>query len=152
WDPPEIGREVVTLPSILKKVGYATACIGKWHLGFDWPWAEGFSRDKARKGGNSIATVDMFDWSKPITGGPLAVGFDHYFGDDVPNFPPYAFIEDSLLTCEPVNIDRKKLNAIGFRGAIHGDGPGQEDWELDNVLPVITRKAVHYIEERSRGE
>ena len=33
-------------------------------------------------------------FSKPIQGGPLAVGFDEYFGTDVPNWPPYCYIEN----------------------------------------------------------
>jgi arylsulfatase A-like enzyme len=30
----EAGR--LTVPALLKQNGYATACIGKWHLGMDW--------------------------------------------------------------------------------------------------------------------
>ncbi len=31
-------HEVVTLAEILKEEGYATACFGKWHLGYQPPW------------------------------------------------------------------------------------------------------------------
>jgi len=61
WAPPVIDSKILTIPTFLKNAGYNTACIGKWHLGFYWPWAEGFSIDKAISGGNSIATVDMFE-------------------------------------------------------------------------------------------
>ena len=37
------------------------------------------------------------DWSKPITGGPIERGFDYYFGVNVPNYPPYAFIENDRI-------------------------------------------------------
>ncbi len=149
WDPPVIDSTIITIPALLKKAGYTTACIGKWHLGFHWPWAEGFSRDKARSGHWSIATVDMFDWTKPITGGPLAVGFDYYYGDDVINFPPFAFIENNHLISTPVNIRADDLKSIGTRGAIHGDGPGESEFNFEQVLPKITKKAVKYIEKMS---
>ena len=34
------------------------------------------------------------DFTKPIAGGPTACGFDTYFGVDLPNYPPYCFIEN----------------------------------------------------------
>ena len=149
WDRPAIKPSQTTIPSYLKKSGYATVCIGKWHLGFNWPWKEGYSPKNAKRGGTSIATKNMFDWTKPITGGPLAAGFDYYFGDDVPNFPPYAFIENNRLTSKPVDIQAKNLKSLSFRGYIHGNGPGKSDWEFDQVMPTITRKAVDYIGEMS---
>ena len=84
----------------------------------------------------------MFDWSKPIQGGPLGAGFDYYFGDDVPNMPPYAFIENDRLTCDPIDVDGGKLRKqqVMSGGYIHGIGPGQKDWQLDQVMPMITAK------------
>lgn len=152
WDEPAIQPGEVTMPALLKKAGYSTACIGKWHLGFHWPWKEGYSPSSAREEGNSIASDDMFDWTRPISGGPLAIGFDYYFGDDVPNFPPYAFIENNRLTCEPVDIHPDDLKSVGFRGHIHGIGPGESGWTFERVLPEITQNAVAYIEKASSNE
>ena len=85
WKESAIDQDRVTLPKILKAKGYFTACVGKWHLGFDWPWKGGKKPPTSViGGGTSTATCDMFDWSKPIKGGPLGAGFDYYFGDDVP--------------------------------------------------------------------
>ena len=153
WDDPVIEEDRLTLPAMLKENGYDTACIGKWHLGFNWPWKGGEKPPREQIGRKlSKATNDMFDWSKPITGGPLSVGFDYYFGDDVPNIPPYAFIENDRLTCDPVHIERDSMKSIGPRGMIHGDGPGEEGWEFEKVMPAITKRAVDYVRQRSDND
>jgi arylsulfatase A len=152
WAPPAILEDRMTLPKILKSEGYFTACVGKWHLGFDWPW-KGGEKPPAQVigGGTSKATCDLFDWSKPIKGGPLGAGFDTYFGDDVPNMPPYAFIENDRLTCDPVDVNGRDLmkQQIMKGGYMHGVGPGEKGWRLDNVMPAITAKAVETIQEQS---
>jgi arylsulfatase A-like enzyme len=58
--PLHIEPSRLTLGSLFKKHGYATAAIGKWHLGY----------------GNPPAT----DWNKPLRPGPADVGFDYHFG------------------------------------------------------------------------
>ena len=152
WEESVIKGDALSLPRMLDKNGYNTACIGKWHLGFDYPWKGGEmpSSDIIGKG-TSKATCDMFDWSKPITGGPLGAGFDYYFGDDVPNMPPYAFIENDRFTCDPVDVNGKALQSQSLMkgGYIHGVGPGEEGWRLDKVMRTITSKAVSYIHENS---
>jgi arylsulfatase A len=153
WAESAIDEDRVTLPKLLKSKGYFTACVGKWHLGFDWPW-KGGEKPPASVigGGTSKATCDLFDWSKPITGGPLGAGFDTYFGDDVPNMPPYAFIENDRLTCDPVDVNSRALmkQQVMKGGYIHGVGPGEKGWQLENVMPAITAKAVETIQQQSK--
>ena len=153
WKESAIENDRVTLPKILKSKGYFTACVGKWHLGFDWPWKGGEKPTASVIGkGTSKATCDLFDWSKPIKGGPLGAGFDYYFGDDVPNMPPYAFIENDRLTCDPVDVNGRALMKQQTMpgGYIHGIGPGEKGWQLDKVMPAITAKAVETIQKQSK--
>ena len=154
WEASAIEHDRVTLPKLLNAQGYFTACIGKWHLGFDWPWKGGEIPPRSVIGkGTSTATCDLFDWSQPIKGGPLGAGFDTYFGDDIPNMPPYAFIENDRLTCDPVDVDgRDLMKQQTMRGGyIHGVGPGEKGWQLENVMPAITAKAVETIQQQSKN-
>lgn len=152
WEPSQIPADFETLPKLLKKAGYDTACIGKWHLGWDWPFAEGVTADMGLQGWKGILMCDSFDFSRPIQGGPLGAGFDYYFGDDVPNFPPFAFIENDRFTCDPVDIKADSLKSLGRLGGIHGDGPGQAGWTFERVMPTVTAKALEYLSAPERKE
>jgi len=63
--------------SLLKSEGYATGCVGKWHLGLG---------------------EEPVDWQNSLTPGPLERGFDYFFG--IPtnlNNPPVVYIENHHL-------------------------------------------------------
>jgi hypothetical protein len=53
---PLIASDRLTVPELLKQQGYATACIGKWHLGFTIENAgNGGGKKKAAKDGGKFA-------------------------------------------------------------------------------------------------
>ncbi|MEW4562071.1 arylsulfatase [Bremerella sp. JC770] len=72
-----IDTNTLTIGKVFKNKGYATACLGKWHLGF-------------KQGAN--------DWQVPLRPGPLDLGFDHYFGVPLVNsYSPYVYVEDDTI-------------------------------------------------------
>lgn len=76
-----------TIASMLKKAGYVTGCIGKWHVGMT------VSGNQADSLVPSEAVWNRFNFKSPITGGPTSVGFDHYYGISASlDMPPYMFI------------------------------------------------------------
>jgi arylsulfatase A len=140
YEPPLIDENRLTLPAFLKQHGYQTACMGKWHLGWNWPGPQPSRRVEDH---NAQLKLD-WDFSKPIQSGPTERGFDTYFGVDLPNYPPLTFIEGNrtapLPTAQfPANPKRNGAGS-GFAG-----WPAAPGWKLDKVLPEITRHAVRYV-------
>jgi len=149
WDPPLIEKDRLTLPGMLRRHGYHTACIGKWHLGWRWLDKEGKPvSDRLPPLGQyairqRIPIGKIVDLSGRIGEGPVTRGFDYYFGDDVPNFPPYVFIENDRLLGNPSVWKPPEM--------FGGPGPMLPGWDLSVVLPTLTQRAVQYIEQRKEA-
>jgi len=141
YSSPLIEPDRLTLPAMLKEMGYSTACIGKWHLGMQW---ETNNNTELPKLWDKNYNQSQIDHTKKITAGPLTAGFDYYFGTDVPNFPPYLFIENDELIGIP---SIPKPDTIFGRPGVMLPG-----WKLEDILPSLTKKAVSYIDDYSKSK
>ncbi len=125
YDKPLIDSGRLTIASLLKENGYQTACMGKWHLGLDWQM-------------DNNGKVDL---TKPVLGGPRAVGFDYFFGITASlDIPPYVYIENERVTASSFDTVKASGGKAFWREGIIGN-----DFKHDEVLPNVTAKTVEYI-------
>lgn len=132
--PPLIAENRLTVAALLQKQGYATACIGKWHLGLEWaPWEDPAAR-KNHPGWEH-------DYAQPFKRGPVTMGFDSFFGISASlDMAPFAFIENDRLTAAPT-VEKTWVRK----------GPAAPDFEAVDVLPALTRRAVETIAAKAAG-
>jgi len=158
WERPLIDPDRLTIAGLAKQHGYRTAAIGKWHLGWDWPLEPGDrpllgqgEKGKPRPGPEDVTDRHRAAWqrifSQPIPGGPTARGFDSYFGTDVPNWPPYCFIENDRTVGIPTTL----LPPTDFQHhRASQQGPALAGWRLEAVLPALRDRAVAFIEHAAK--
>jgi arylsulfatase A-like enzyme len=127
----------MTVASLLSSQGYHTACVGKWHLGWQWGLRPGQFADPG----------DAIDFAQPIQGGPCDVGFDHFFGISASlDMPPYVYVEDDKVTALPEAKCPGNDDAKGFwRG-----GWIAPDFRHEQVLDVLADRACDYIRARAQ--
>lgn len=161
WGAPLIAPDRLTVGRLAQQHGYRTACIGKWHLGRDWPITveqrplfEGFG---GQRGGGANVVTELTDahretwqkvFSQPIPGGPTTRGFDEYFGTDVPNWPPYCFIENDRTVGIPTELlPASKL----VKNQASLQGPALKDWQLEPILPALAERASDFIARQTKA-
>ena len=119
----------MTVGSLLQKNGYRTACVGKWHLGFEGGW-----KDR--------------DWSKPMRGGPVDCGFDYYFGIPASlDIPPYYYIENDRCVAPPTETvaANSSEGVTAIQGAFWREGKMSPGFRFDSVLPTLFDKSAEFI-------
>jgi arylsulfatase A len=127
-----ITEDRMTVASLLKREGYRTAMVGKWHLGFE-----------------------ENGYENPLPGGPIDVGFDSFFGIRAStDIPPYFYIDGDRALVAPVDRIANNYSDDGWtkiQGAFWREGGIAPNLELEDVLPRFTDEAVGVIRDHSRA-
>jgi len=140
YSEPLIETDRLTIASLLKRHGYNTGCIGKWHLGLGWA-----TRDAGTK-----AAAGNIDWSTPVTYGPPSLGFDYsYIIPASLDMDPYCWLENGRLVEPPTGhtpgSKRQWQGGDGFWRA----GPIAPSFDFYAVLPTITTKSVDFLKRQT---
>lgn len=128
-----IAKERMTVASLLKREGYHTAMVGKWHLGFE-----------------------ENGYENPLPGGPVDVGFDSFLGIRAStDIPPYFYIHGDRALVPPVDRIADNFSDDGWtriQGAFWRKGGIAPNLQLEQVLPRFTDEAVGVIRDHKRLE
>ncbi len=126
---PLIEEGQMTLASLLAGKGYATAMVGKWHLGFK-----------------------EIGYDKRLGGGPVDRGFEHFFGLRAStDIPPYFFIKDNRAVSPPTEIiaANESEGWSPIQGAFWRAGGIAPGFKLSGVLGRLTDEACDSIRKRA---
>lgn len=153
-----IKPERFTVAKMLKKTGYTTGAVGKWHLGMG-------------------AETGKQDWNKRVSPGPAEMGFDYsYLMAATADRVPCVFMENQ----QAVGVDPKDPIQVSYIKNFPGEPTGKDNpelltklkpshghdmsivngisrigfmkggksalWEDENIADSITNRAVRFIE------
>ena len=152
-----IPDERMTLASLLRDHGYATAMVGKWHLGMDFPG------DRGNR-----------DWSRPVRDMPLDKGFEYFYGIPASlNYGVLAWFEGRFAKVPPTLFTTKKpnlqalsdyrieppyqteLNDIGTTnslGVVKGQLEVAADFVDSECLTRFTDQAIDWIDQQTSSD
>ena len=141
--PCLIKENQLSLPQMLRARGYATALMGKWHVGLSF-----FDKDGKRITQGGVEGVQLIDYSRAIPDAPIHRGFDRFFGTaccPATDFL-YAFIDGDRIPVPPTGmLDKSKLPKHPYA---NDNRPGMiaPDYDLEEVDMVFLRKSREFLE------
>ncbi|SDW83344.1 Arylsulfatase A [Lutibacter oricola] len=107
--PLIISTKQETLPKMLKRAGYQTAIVGKWHLGL---------------GAGNV------NWNEHISPGPNEVGFDDaYILAATQDRTPTVYIKDGYID----GLDKKDPIYVSYKKNFEGEPTGKDNPELTTM-------------------
>lgn len=140
--PPLIAADRLTLPQMLREIGYTTACFGKWHVGMTF-----YDKEGEPIHADGLEPVKRIDYSRPITGGPIHCGFNRFFGTACCPTTDwlYAYIDGDRIPSPPTGkLDKTSLPKHPYA---NDNRPGliAPDFDLEEVDLVFLKKSQQFL-------
>jgi arylsulfatase A-like enzyme len=132
---------------MLRKQGYATMAVGKWHVGLTFRDQDGQAINDGK-----LEAVQRIDFSRRIEGGPLDHGFDRFFGTACCSTTDwlYAFIDGDRIPVPPVRpIDKSTLPKHPYANDCR---PGliAPNFPMQEVDMIFLEKSREFLREHHR--
>ena len=137
--PPLIDLNRMTVGDLLKKNGYYTGLVGKWHLGHTWNL-----KDPSGK-----VEVDNIDWSRPKKVGALQQGFDYSYGLAKPG---WTFSENDKALVEPTEKFDLGKDSAYLMGGNNYRGYRAPGYDHKHMLPRFAEKGVEFIKRAAKKD
>lgn len=130
--------DCLTMPQMLQKQGYYTACVGKWHFGVLFEGKDGRWGAPSSISGRFPAPAENWMLTSETRLGPSDRGFDYFFGSPLqPGEGWYVNMEGNKLLGNPT---------------LSPDLPVAEDFNIQKWMNVILSKSKEKIQELSKGD
>ena len=130
YDPSLIEPDRATVASLLRDRGYATAAIGKWHLGL----------------GDEHPT----NYDQPLSSGPLTAGFDYFFGIPASlDMAPFVYIENDRVVEGATNQIEEGVHRRNGGDGYWQAGAIAPGFDHTEVMPRLIEKSVEYIAQQA---
>jgi len=141
--PCLIEKDRLTLSQMLRNQGYATACVGKWHIGMTF-----LDKDGKRIKQWGIEGVQQIDYSRSIPDAPIHRGFDSFYG--TVSCPTtdwlYAYVDGDRIPIPATKLlDKSKLPKHPY-GNDCRQGMVADNFKHEEVDLVFLKKSKEFLE------
>jgi arylsulfatase A-like enzyme len=149
-----LNQNEITIPELLKPLGYATACIGKWHLGhheeflplnhgFDMFFGLPYSNDMRPETSPVYPDLPLINGNKTIELNPdqrdLTVRFTeqaiNFISQSIENAEPFFLYFAHTMPHTPLYVSEK------FKGStengMYGDVITEVDWSVGEMVKIL---------------
>jgi arylsulfatase A len=141
YSPPLIEANRFTVADLLKKAGYTTGVVGKWHLGLGFSSSDPSAMKVDPANGWPIGTGINPD--QPLSEGPNHLGFDYsYIIPSSLDIPPYIYYENGKPT-QQGTIELEGQNSP--RGVFWRRGKASPHFEIQKTLDHFSEKASAFL-------